>query len=206
VIAPTSAQRIALSPRVTWLLWGALQGGVLLLLGIAVLELEVVVGHPFLQPSLRWFANVFAGIAALPVLAGLFVHWRLVRGEPGESHRSVQRIRKLLVDANSSSDPDGDAIAAAVALDNGFRGAALLSWAMGEGGALLCAISFLLCGFQPAPVTVLALWYASMLIAAPTRALVTSYGVTRLRVAGLTEEQARTLLARADELARTASP
>jgi hypothetical protein len=200
VNAPTPAQRLALPSNVAWILWGSLQGGVVLLFGITVLLLKFLVGHPLLPASSAWFADVFAGIAALPVLAGVFVHWKWVRGEPGENQRIVRRIRRLLGEANASSDPEGDAIAIAVVLENDFRGASILSWAMGEGGALLCAISFMLCGYQPAPVAVFALWFLSMLIAAPTRALRDSFRVPRLRLAGLTDEQARTLLARADSI------
>jgi hypothetical protein len=105
VNAPTPAQRLALPSNVAWILWGALQGGVVLLLGITVLLLKLLVGHPLLPASNSWFADVFAGIAALPVLAGVFVHWTWVRGEPGENQRIVRRIRKLLVESNASSDP-----------------------------------------------------------------------------------------------------
>jgi hypothetical protein len=185
---------------VKWVLWGALQGGVLTMLGITVLQLKFLVGHPLLPASSWWFADVFAGIAALPVLAGVFVHWKWVRCAPDDDDRSVRRIRELLADATASSDPEGDALAVAVALENGFRGASILSWALGEGGALLATISFMLCGFHPTPVAVFALWYLSMLVAAPTRALGSTYGVSRLRLAGLTDEQARTLLARADSI------
>lgn len=200
MIELTPAQKLVLAPRMTWMLWGSLQAGIALLIGIAVVDLTVVYGHPFLPPSMRWFADVLAGIAALPVLGGIFVHWRFVRREPDENHRSVRRLRELLAGASASSDPDGDAIAVAVAIAGGFRGASILSWAMGEGGAMLCAISFLLCGFQPAPLAVFALWVVSMQLHAPTRAIGTAYGVARLRLAGLTEEQARTLLARVESI------
>jgi len=206
VTESTHAQRLALHPKAAWVIWGALQGGVALLLGIMVLQLEVVFGHPLMQPSFLWFANVFAGIAVVPVVAGAVVHWRLVRGEPGDNSRGVRRVRELLVDANGSKDPDADALAIAIALESDFRGASILSWALGEGGALLCAISFLLCGYQPAPVSVFALWFLSMLIAAPTRPLRESFRVSRLRGAGLTDEQARTLLARADSILRNTQP
>jgi hypothetical protein len=200
VIASPPAQRLALTSKAAWIIWGALQAGVVLLLGIMVLQLKLVIGHPVLPTSQAWFANVFAGIGALPVVAGAVVHWRLVRGEPGDDSRSVRRVRAMLVDANRSKDPDALALAIAGALENDFRGASILSWAMGEGGALLSAISFCLCGFQPVPVAVFALWYLSMLFAAPTRALRDSFRVSRLRVAGLTDEQVRTLLARADSI------
>ena len=204
--APTPAQRLALSSKAAWIVWGALQGGVVLLFGIMLLQSTVVIGHPLLPPSFRWFANVFAGIAALPVVGGIFVHWRFVRCEPGENRRGVRRVRELLVGANGSKDPDGDALAIAGALESDFRGASILSWAMGEGGALLCAISLLLCGIEPAPLAVLALWYLSMLVAAPTRALRDSFRASHLRLAGLTDEQARLLLARADSILRNPQP
>ncbi len=178
------------SARTAWILWSALHGGVVLFLGCSAIVLFVV-GRPLLpteMPALDW---VLPLPAVIPILIGSWFQWRFVRGRPLLKDLGTQCARTKLVDARWEAAPEAMARELDDELTKKFCGAAVLSWAPAEGGALLAGIFTMLRGFQPAFIAVLALWLLSALVGAPRATTMAAYLESRLCAAGLTAERAR---------------
>jgi hypothetical protein len=190
----------ALPKNVDWILWGALQGGIVVLLGIAVVLTQVVGTGPLVRgPGSvgRVLDVVLPTLAIVPILAGIFVYWRNVARGPWPNGRVVRRVASHLATAGAARDAERFAADTVLLLDGNFRGASIFAWALGEGGALLAGICTLMRGFQPAGMAVVVLWFAFMAMGAPTSARIGDYRRALLQAAGLNKAQAETLLAQA---------
>jgi hypothetical protein len=196
-IEPTPAQRLGLSSKPAWILWGALHAGVVTLFVVMLLVDRFLPHGRRLPPSMSWFSYVLGGMAIVPVAAGAAAHWRFVRSEPSEHSGIVRRVRERLLAAGKGIDADALALEVVAALAGEFRGRAILAWALAEGGALLAVISIPLFGLKPPAAVVLAVWAVVGLFTAPTDGRREAFDLARLRHAGLTGEQARTLRAHA---------
>ena len=199
---PTPAQRLNVSPRTSWVLWTSLQFGVVLMMGLMVGLHESGLGRPTKPVAGAWLGYVFAAIAVSLVGAGTSVYVRFVVREPTERNRGARLAREKLLAVDTTSDPDAKSLEIASILAGELRGAQILSWALQESGALLAAMTINFSGSFPPVVGVVVVWWLAMLFAAPTASRRERYAIARLRVAGLTEEQGRTLWTRALELVR----
>jgi len=181
------------------ILWAALQLGVLFLLGLAALFKFVQPGGLFVPGAHPVVDVVAASIAAAPVLLGLFVYGRNVVFGPSPNSRVVRSVSKRLAESPASADPDRFAAGVVALLDGNFRGASILAWALGEAGALLAVCVTLGRGFQTPEVAVVALWFLSMAISAPTQSRIDRYRRRLLEHSGLNKAQTETLLAQAGD-------
>jgi hypothetical protein len=181
-----------------WILWASLQIGILLFLGIAAV-VTTMAGHGLVgggsSPILAAIDVVFSLAAVVPILAGLFLYTRLVARGPAPNGRSARRLSARLLEAKAASDPDRFAADTVLVIDANFRGASILSWAIGEAGALLAGIYSVLRGFQPAGVGLIVLWFAGMAFSAPRPARRDGYRRRALAAAGLDDAQVEKLLA-----------
>lgn len=181
-----------------WKIWGANQIAIVVLLAVAA----VITATPGRGPFLRGEDLVDKGmdvalpaIATAQVLSGVFVYLRNVVRGPSAHGRAARNVRARLRVAESASDPDHFFADAVLLLDRNFVGVSILSWALGEGGAMLAGIYTLLRGFQPAGIAVVVLWLLSMVVSAPTAGRRDGYRRRLLRAAGLDDAAAEQLLA-----------
>ncbi len=182
-------------------MWAKLTGGMLLLV-LLQFALLAWIGHPRIRNPWSWVASATAGLGMALVIAGLAWWWRFVVRTPSERSRAVRSARERWLAADDPADSDAKTLAVATVVAEWFHGAAIASWALLTSAAALPTMMIQVIG-PSAPLRVaLAAWFVAMLVAAPNRSRRESYALARLRAAGLTEDEARTLWHRALELAR----